>query len=96
MRQRAMFWEEDAARAAADRVEELGFDADVTRERFAGEDDDEDHPWVLLSEGPATLLEDLVEEHEGWLDEEAGDVRPPCPLPLPDAPRRVKGHFREP
>ena len=30
-----------------------GFDASCDREPFAGEDDDEDHPWVVSSDAPS-------------------------------------------
>jgi hypothetical protein len=42
----------------------------------------------------------LVEQYDGWVDHDsamghAGPVDVPPPLELPDAPRRVKGHFTE-
>jgi hypothetical protein len=41
----------------------------------------------------------LVEAHDGWVDHDAttgaGPVDVPPPPPLPDAPRRIKGHFTE-
>ena len=40
---RAVFYEEDDARAVAARLVHDGFEATVARERLAGEDDDEDH-----------------------------------------------------
>ena len=40
----------------------------VERERLAGEDDDEDHPWAVLTDAPELVLELLVEEYDGWLD----------------------------
>ena len=93
---RAMLYEEDQARLVADRLRTGGFEVTVERERFAGEDDDEDHPWAVLSDAPAFMLEVLVDAHDGWLDEgeddgpagEHGD--PPAPLHLPTAPRRIK------
>ena len=45
-----------------------GFDATCAREPFAGEDDDEDHPWVVSTDAPVVLLELLVEEYDGWLE----------------------------
>ncbi|WP_162599857.1 hypothetical protein [Nocardioides solisilvae] len=91
---RAIFYDEDDARAVLARLERDGWSATLERERLAGEDDDEDHPWALLSDAPVPVLEMLVEEHDGWLDEEAGDgggaVAPPAAPPLPDGPRRVK------
>jgi 8-oxo-dGTP diphosphatase len=90
-----MFWEDEAARAVADALDDRGFDARVARERFAGEDDDEDHPWVVLTDAPAALVEALLEEYDGWLDDAAPvDAPAATPLELPEAPRRVKGHFR--
>jgi hypothetical protein len=99
---RAIFFDEDDARAVVARLRADGFGADLARERLAGEDDDEDHPWAVLSDAPAFMLEVLVDAHDGWLDEgeEAGDPGdrddpgdtgpPPAPLQLPTAPRRIK------
>ena len=99
---RAVFFEEDDARTVAARLVHEGFDAVVERERLAGEDDDEDHPWAVLTDAPEFVVEILVEERDGWLDRDASGASgeptgpvdvPPAPLDLPDAPRRVKGHF---
>ncbi len=49
---RATLYEEDHARLVAERLRAGGFDATVARERFAGEDDDEDHPWTVLTDAP--------------------------------------------
>src|SRR5690349_23790933 len=93
---RAIFFDEDQARAVVARLQADGFEADVERERLAGEDDDEDHPWAVLSDAPAFMLEVLVDAHDGWLDEEEDAARerehddPPAPLHLPTAPRRIK------
>ena len=86
---RGVFFDEAQARAAVSRLVRDGFDAMCERERFAGEDDDEDHPWVVSTDAPAVMLELLVEEHDGWLEP---DTAPPpvVPLVLPDAPRRAK------
>ena len=90
-----MFWEDDAARAVAETLEDRGFDARLARERFAGEDDDEDHPWVVLTDAPALLVESRLEEYDGWLDDAPpADAPPATPLDLPQAPRRVKGQPR--
>ena len=56
-----------------------GFDATCEREPFAGEDDDEDHPWVVATDAPVVMLELLVEEYDGWLEP---DELPPPPTPL--------------
>lgn len=97
---RAVFYEEDDARAVAARLVRDGFEAVVLRERLAGEDDDEDHPWAVSTDAPEFVVDLLVEAHDGWLDTdeppadlagEPADVPPPPELPT--APRRVKGHF---
>lgn len=88
----AVFYTEDDARGAAERLERRGFTADVARERFAGEDDDEDHPWAVHTDAPAVMLELLVEEFDGWLEPDVPS-QPPTPLALPTGPRRLK---REP
>ena len=95
---RAMLYEEQHARVVAERLRAGGFAAVVGRDRFAGEDDDEDYSWTVLTDAPSPMVEALVEEYDGWVDD-APDaaVRPPVvPPDLPDAPRRVKGHFRSP
>ena len=49
---RLILFDEDAAERAASRLRREGYDAQVRRERLAGEDDDEDHPWAVLSDAP--------------------------------------------
>lgn len=85
---RGIFFEEDDARAAALVLTRGGFEATVTRERLAGEDDDEDHPWAVVTDAPMIQLEMLVETYDGWLD--LDDETPAEPLPLPDRPKRLK------
>ena len=88
---RAIFFAEDDANAVVARLLADGFAARVERERLAGEDDDEDHPWAVVSDAPAFMLELLVDAHDGWLDEEeAAPPVPGVPLDLPTAPRRIK------
>jgi hypothetical protein len=93
---RGIFYGEDHARMVVARLVRDGYDATVERERLAGEDDDEDHPWAVLTDAPAIVLELLVEQYDGWLDEEdaaAPDplVRPSLPpVELPTAPKRIK------
>ena len=62
---RAVLYEEDDARAVAARLRANGFEASVARERFAGEDDDEDHPWTVLTDAPVFMVEVVVEEPDG-------------------------------
>lgn len=88
---RAVLFEEEDARAVAARLVDGGHAARVERERLAGEDDDEDHPWAVLTDAPATLVEVLVEERDGWWEEERPAPRAvPVLPPLPAGPRRVK------
>ncbi len=92
---RVLFWEAVDARAVADRLRVSGFDAEVRRERFAGEDDDEDQPWLVVTDAPGFMVDLLLEAYDGWVDDEpAGGPAPsPAPLDLPPGPRRIKGHF---
>lgn len=87
---RAIFFDEDHARAVVARLRADGFEASTERERLAGEDDDADHPWAVVTDAPSFMLEVLVDTHDGWLDEgeEAAATAPP--LDLPAAPRRIK------
>ena len=86
---RGIFFDEDDARAVAARLIGDGFTAEVARERLAGEDDDEDHPWSVVTDAPQFALEMLVDAHDGWLElDEPAPTLPP--LVLPTAPKRVK------
>jgi hypothetical protein len=87
MNLRAVFFEEADARAVAVRLLGDGFDAEVLRERFAGEDDDEDHAWAVRTDAPDLVVELLVEQYDGWLDVE--EPAPPrvAPPDLPTQPR---------
>ena len=85
---RGIFFDEDDARSAALALTRGGFEASIQRERLAGEDDDEDHPWAVVTDAPMIQLEMLVETYDGWLD--LDDDTPAEPLPLPDEPRRIK------
>ena len=88
---RGIFFDEDDARTAALALVRGGFAAEVVRERLAGEDDDEDHPWAVLSDAPEFTLDMLVDEFDGWLDFGTATEGPtPTPLVLPDAPQRIK------
>ena len=85
---RGIFFEEDDARAAALALVRGGVEATVLREPLAGEDDDEDHPWAVVTDAPMIQLEMLVETYDGWLD--LDDETPVEPLPLPEQPKRIK------
>lgn len=88
---RGIFFDEDDAAAAAAKLVAGGYSARVVRERLAGEDDDEDHPWAVLTDAPEAELDMLVDQYDGWLDfddEQAGPSAPP--LDLPTEPKRIK------
>lgn len=89
--QRAFFYEEDDATTVVERLTAEGWEAEASRERFHGEDDDEDHPWLVVTDAPAMLVEAMTDEYDGWMDfpEDAPDASI-APAPLPDAPKRIK------
>ncbi|MGN0065243.1 MAG: hypothetical protein ACI379_13475 [Nocardioides sp.] len=89
---RAIFFDDSAARSAAARLVAAGYSAETVRERLAGEDDEEDHPWAVLSDAPEFVMDMLADEFDGWLDlEEPAAAAPELPpLVLPQAPQRVK------
>lgn len=89
-RVRAIFFDEGDALAVVTRLRADGFEATMERERLAGEDDDEGHPWAVVSDAPGFMLEMLVDTHDGWLDEGAEQSDPLPPLHLPTAPKRIK------
>ena len=80
---RVIFHEEDEATAVVARLRAGGFDAEAVRERFAGEDDDEDHPWAVVTDAPELVVEILAEEYDGWVDH---DDPPPPPPPRSTSP----------
>jgi 8-oxo-dGTP diphosphatase len=65
---RGIFFEEAQARSVAEQLVREGFEVSVVRERLAGEDDDLDHPWAVLTDAPRLRLELLVDQYDGWLD----------------------------
>jgi hypothetical protein len=89
---RGIFFDEEHARTVVARLVRDGYAAELSRERLAGEDDDEDHPWAVVSDAPELVLEMYVDEYDGWLDTdpEDGATPPAPPLDLPTAPKRIK------
>ncbi|WP_447643603.1 hypothetical protein [Nocardioides zeae] len=87
---RAIFFDPDDADAAVARLRADGYDAAVERERLSGEDDDEDHPWAVVSDAPSFVLEVVCDDLDGWFDAEETQPVAPTPLVLPTAPRRIK------
>jgi hypothetical protein len=86
---RGIFFDEDDAAAVVARLRSSGYDAHLERERLSGEDDDEDHPWAVLTDAPELVLDVLVDEYDGWLDV-AEEPPAATPLELPTAPRKIK------
>ncbi len=86
---RAIFFEESDARQVVRRLVADGFKASVERERLSGEDDDEGHPWAVVTDAPEFMVELVVDEFDGWLDSETGAPSAPPPV-LPSAPKRIK------
>jgi hypothetical protein len=88
---RGIFFDEDDARAALVKLQADGYDATLSRERLAGEDDDADHPWAVTTDAPELVLELLVDACDGWLDTDHREDGPTAPpLDLPTGPLRVK------
>ena len=92
---RGVFDERDTAEAVVALLRAEGYDAWAEREAFAGEDDDEDHAWAVVTDAPDVRLELLTEERDGWFDvdvpgraTEPAPFRGPAPLDLPRSPRR--------
>ncbi|MDN5744562.1 MAG: hypothetical protein L0H31_05500 [Nocardioidaceae bacterium] len=73
-RMRGIFFDEEHARTAALTLARGGYQAEVVRERLAGEDDDEDHPWAVLTDAPEIELDLLVEMYDGGLDVEVSEA----------------------
>lgn len=86
---RGIFFDADTAETVRGLLVSDGYSAEVVPERYAGEDDDEDHAWAVLTDAPGIALEILVDAYDGWLDDEpTTPAGPPTPLELPDAPKR--------
>jgi hypothetical protein len=88
---RGIFFDEETARVVEAELVSGGYAVTLGRVRYAGEDDDEDHPWTVSTDAPALVLEVFVDRYDGWLDEEPGPTEPPAsstPLDLPSAPKR--------
>ncbi|WP_293784623.1 hypothetical protein [uncultured Aeromicrobium sp.] len=71
-------------------LEDLRAEADIRRVRFAGEEDDEDHAWVVLLPAAGEAVLDLADRHGGWVPEPASPPAVSAPVELPRAPRRLK------
>jgi hypothetical protein len=90
---RGIVFDEESAHAVERRLLAEGYAVTVSRERFAGEDDDEDQPWAISTDAPVVVLDLLLDAYDGWLDDAptgtaATRRAPAAPVDLPDAPRR--------
>ena len=84
---RGIFFDEETVRLVERTLLADGYTAIVAREPFAGEDDDEDQPWSVVTDAPELVLEILVDRHDGWLDDDAATPAADS-LRLPEAPKR--------
>ncbi|WP_300678602.1 hypothetical protein [Nocardioides sp.] len=91
---RGVFFDEDAARTVIARLGAEGWESELSRDHFSGEDDDEDHPWTVTTDAPGLVLEMMVDEFDGWFEDapsvESSPLPPLPPLDLPAAPKRIK------
>ena len=86
-----VLFEEPDAQSVARALITNGFSAQVEQLPFAGEDDDEDHPWSVWSDAPHVMLELAADEFDGWVVYD--DVATVAPITLPTQPKR---HHRPP
>lgn len=63
-----------------------GYQTDLHRESFAGEDDSEDRAWLLTVEPFDDRVVEMVDVYGGWMPED--ERLPADPPTLPDSPRR--------
>lgn len=85
---RIYFDEPEDAVELTSALEAEGYTVESVREAFAGEDDSDDHAWVLTVAESDDRIVEMVDVYGGWL---VGDERlPDAPLPLPDQPKRLK------
>jgi hypothetical protein len=81
-----VLFEESDATAVARALAANGFATRIDRVPFAGEDDDEDHPWAVWTDAPHMMLELAADEFDGWVVYEDSAAR--APLDLPRSPKR--------
>ncbi len=68
----------------------LDLDLEPRRVGFAGEEDDEDHAWVVVLADPDADVMERADELGGWVPRGEASATPVAPLDLPAAPRRLK------
>jgi hypothetical protein len=81
-----VLFDEADALAVVRALSSNGFATRLDRVPFAGEDDDEDHPWAVWSDAPHAMLELAADEFDGWVVYEDSVAR--APIDLPQAPKR--------
>ena len=86
---RIYFDEPEDSIELAKALEAEGYTVETVREAFAGEDDSDDHAWVLDVDQSDNRIIEMVDVYGGWLP---GDERLAAePPPLPGEPKRRKG-----
>jgi len=84
---RVTFHEPDEASSLVETLTVAGYDAGVSQERFAGDDDGEEVVHVVHTDAPASELEELLGDSDGFVEESSPLVQQPGD-DLPEAPRR--------
>jgi hypothetical protein len=85
---RVTFHEVDPAEDLVQTLTMAGYDAGVSRERFAGDDDGEEVVHVVHTDAPAAEVDELLGDSDGYVEESSPLVQPSGELP--DAPIRQK------
>ena len=86
---RGIFFDEESAREVERQLSNDGYSVALGKVSYAGEDDDQDHPWAVTTDAPSIALEVLVDRFDGWLDDEDENTAPvSAPVQLPSTPRR--------
>ena len=71
-------------------IEGLDLETEPRRVGFAGEEDDEDHAWVVVLDDPDAEAIERAEELGGWVPRGEAAAPAIAPLDLPAAPLRLK------
>jgi hypothetical protein len=85
---RVTFHERDEAEELVSVLTTAGFDAGVTRERFAGEDDGQEVVFVVHTDAGADDVDDLLGDTDAWVEESSPLVDASEPTDLPTEPHR--------
>lgn len=86
--------EPDEATELHEALATAGYASEVTRERFAGEDDGEAIIHVVSTDAPAELVAELIEDSDAWLeisDPMSGTSAAVESDDLPTQPRKLRG-----